>query len=60
MNESTRESTLNFTQKEILEADHRTMLKVRRILKNGNNAEIKQRADGSIAVYEVKKTMVKN
>lgn len=40
------------------DADKDIMQKVRLICSRGNNAEIKQRRDGSLAVMEVKKNIV--
>ena len=40
------------------DADRDIMRKVRLICSRGNNAEIKQRKDGSLAVMEVKKNIV--
>lgn len=40
------------------EDDKVVMKKIRSIVKRGNNAEIKQRKDGSLAVMEVKKNIV--
>ena len=41
-----------------LDADKDIMRKVRLICGRGNNAEIKQRKDGTLAVMEVKKNIV--
>lgn len=40
------------------DADKDIMRKVRLICERGNNAEIKQRKDGTLAVMEVKKNIV--
>lgn len=40
------------------DADKDIMRKIRLICGRGNNAEIKQRIDGSLAVMEVKKNIV--
>jgi len=40
------------------DADKDIMRKIRLICSRGNNAEIKQRKDGSLAVMEVKKNIV--
>ena len=40
------------------EYDEKIMLKIHRILAKGNNAEIKLKSDGTIAVMEVKKQIV--
>ncbi len=40
------------------DSDKDIMRKIRTICSRGNNAEIKQRKDGSLAVMEVKKNIV--
>lgn len=40
------------------DCDHDIMRKVRLICSRGNNVEIKQRKDGTLAVMEVKKNIV--
>lgn len=40
------------------EMDVKILRKVKRILDRGNNAEIKKRKDGSVTVYEVKKSII--
>lgn len=37
--------------------DKAIMATIRKICERGNNAEVKRRADGSLAVYEVKKSI---
>ena len=46
------------TEPSIEEADIDIMKKIRSICGRGNNAEIKRRKDGSLAVMEVKKNIV--
>ena len=43
---------------EPLQDDKTIMMKIRSIIGRGNNAEIKKRKDGSLAVMEVKKNIV--
>lgn len=45
-------------QTETLQDDKTIMKKVHSIIGRGNNAEIKKRKDGSLAVMEVKKNIV--
>ena len=46
----------NNVRKDIIEdEDHAIMEKVRKIVKKGKNAEIKQGADGKLKVYQVSK-----
>ena len=42
----------------LADADRDIMRKIRLICSRGNNAEIKQRSDGSLTVMEVKKNIV--
>lgn len=42
----------------IPESDAKLLRKVKRIIDRGNNAEVKKKKDGSVAVYEVKKSIV--
>ena len=41
---------VSMTEKQIIEA-------IKRIVERGNNAEVKRRKDGSLVVYEVKKSI---
>ncbi len=43
---------------QITESDARVLKRIKRIIANGNNAEVKRRKDGSVAVYEVRKSIV--
>ena len=38
--------------------DIRILKKIKAILKRGNNAEVRQKTDGTLTVYEVKKSIV--
>ena len=40
------------------ETDVKIIHKLNRILERGNNAEVKRKKDGTVAVYEVKKSIV--
>ncbi|MBR1810127.1 MAG: hypothetical protein IJ766_00565 [Clostridia bacterium] len=42
----------------ITETDARVIKKIKRILAKGNNAEVKMKKDGTLTVYEVKKSIV--
>ena len=42
----------------LLKKDHIFIEEIRKILKKGNNVEIKQRSDGTPVIYEVKKNKV--
>ncbi len=42
----------------ITETDAKTMRKIKRILVKGNNAEVRMKSDGTLTVYEVRKSIV--
>ncbi len=53
-----RETDTAGCENKINDTDARVIKKIKRILDKGNNAEVKKRKDGTIAVYEVKKVIV--
>lgn len=42
----------------IAQSDITVLAKIKRITSNGNDAEVRRKKDGSLAVYEVKKSIV--
>lgn len=40
-------------------SDEELIKAIKKCIQNGNNAEVRKKPDGSIAVYEVKKHIVK-